>query len=78
MRLFEGISKIEKSPSLQEALFSTHFDATILLCDIPIRSYEMMNITKYDVIQNNFTEICAVKGYNLCVFLWVNQEENVP
>ncbi len=29
----------------------------LLLCDIPIKSYKMLNIAMYDTIQNNFTEI---------------------
>ena len=47
----------------------------LLLCDIPIKSCKMLNIAMYDVIQNNFTEIWAVKDYNLCVLIWANQEE---
>ena len=31
-----------------------------LLCDIPTKSYEMLNIAMYNIIQNNFTEIWAV------------------
>ena len=50
----------------------------LLVCDIPIKSYEMLNIGIYDVVQNNFTEIRAVKDFHLCVLLWVEQEENIP
>ena len=38
-----------------------------LLCDIPIKSYTILNITMYDIIQNNFTQTWALKDYNLCV-----------
>ena len=38
----------------------------------------MLNITMYDIIKNNFTEIWPVKDCNLCVLLWANQEENAP
>ena len=37
----------------------------LLLCDIPIKSYEMLSIAIYDIIQNNFTEVWAVKDCNL-------------
>ncbi len=47
----------------------------LLLCYIPIKSYEMLNLKMDDIIQNNFTEICAVKDYNLCTLLWTNQEQ---
>ena len=50
----------------------------ILLCDIPIKSYVMLNVAMYDVIQNISAEIWAVKDCNLCVLLWASQEENVP
>ncbi len=43
------------------------------------KRYEILNIAMYDIIQNNFTEIWAVKDCNLLrVLLWVNQEANVP
>ena len=42
------------------------------------QTYEMLNIAMYDVVQNNFTEIWAVKDCNLCVLLWAKQEENIP
>ena len=38
----------------------------------------MLNSSMYDIIQNNFTDILAVKDCNLCVHLWANQEENGP
>ena len=47
-----------------------------LLYDFSIKSYSMLNIAMYDIIQNNFTEIWAVKDCNFCVLLWANQEEN--
>ncbi len=34
------------------------------LCDIPIKIYGMLNIARYDIIQNNFTEIWADKDCN--------------
>ncbi len=38
-----------------------------LLSDFPIKSYGMLNIIVYDIIQNNFTEIWAVKRlYFMC------------
>ncbi len=49
----------------------------LLLCDIPIKSYEMLSIAIYDIIQNNFTEVWAVKDSDLCVLLWANEEANV-
>ncbi len=49
-----------------------------LLYDYLIKSYVMLNIAMYWIIQNNFTEILVVKDCNLCVILWANQEENVP
>ena len=48
----------------------------LLLCDIPVKI--MLNIAKYDIIQNNFTEIWALKDFNLCVLPWAKQEEDVP
>ena len=50
----------------------------LLLYDIPIKSYEMLNIAMYDVIENILSEIWAVKDCNFCVLLWANQEEIVP
>ena len=38
----------------------------------------MLNIAMYDIIQNNFTEIWALKVCNLCVVLWDNEEANAP
>ncbi len=55
MRLFEGRIKIEKS-ALLLSLFSTHFDAKMISL---LHSYKMLNITMYDTIENNFTEIWA-------------------
>ena len=49
----------------------------LLLSDIPIKRYKMLNSAMYDVIPNSFTEIWALKDCNLCVLLWTNQEENV-
>ncbi len=49
-----------------------------LLYDIPIQSYEMLNIVMYDIIWNNYMEIWALKDCNLCILLWANQEANVP
>ena len=45
----------------------------LLFCNIPSKSYEMLNIPMHDIIQNNFTEIWAVKECNLCVLLWDNK-----
>ncbi len=50
----------------------------IFLCDISIKSYKMLNIAMSEIIQNNFTEISAIKDCNLCVLLWATQEANVP
>ena len=50
----------------------------LLLCDTRIKIYKMLYLTMYNVIQNNFTQIWAIKNCNLCVLLWVNQKENVP
>ncbi len=36
-----------------------------LLCDIPIKSYKILNIAMYNIMQHNFTEIWAVK--DLCL-----------
>ena len=33
----------------------------LLLSDIPIKSYKMLNFVMYDIIPNNFTEIWALK-----------------
>ena len=37
----------------------------------------MLNIPVHDIIQNNITEIWAVKDCKLCVLPWANQEANV-
>ena len=78
MRLFEGIVKIEKKVLHCNKHYFLHSLKQIwLLCDIPIKIYDVLNITKYDVIQNNFTEIWTVKDCNMCVLLSVDREENV-
>ena len=59
-------------------LFSIHFDVKWLLGDNLIKSYEMLNIAVYDIIQNNFyTEIGTPKDCNLCVPIWANPKANI-
>ena len=38
----------------------------LLLYDIPIKSYNMLNIDMFDSVQNNFAEIWTLKDCNLC------------
>ncbi len=49
-----------------------------LFYDIPIKSYNMLNIIMHDIIENNFIEIWGQKDCNLCIILWASQEANVP
>ena len=63
--------KIEESTSLQKSLFPKQCDAKWLLCNTCIR-IRSLNITMYDIIQNNFTEIWAVIDYN--VLRWVGHQ----
>ncbi len=37
-----------------------------------------MNIAMYDIIQNNLSEMWALKDCDLCVLLWANHEANIP
>ena len=43
----------------------------------PSKEFGNVERHKCDIIQNNFTEIWAVKDCSLCVLLWVNQVEYV-
>ncbi len=70
-----GVSKLGKVLCCSKLYFLHILMQKWLLCDDPVKSYEMFNIAMYDVFQNNFTKIWAVKD---CVLLWGNQEENVP
>ncbi len=74
MKLFEGTIKIEK----KNHLIAIYIIFYTFWCkndyDIPIKSYKMLNITI--IIQNYFTEIWAVKDYNICVLLRTHQTAN--
>ncbi len=60
------VSKVRKVFHCNKHYFLHIWCKKWLLCDIPIKSYKMLNIPMY-IIQNNFTEIWAVKDCNLCV-----------
>ncbi len=51
MRHFEGSIKML---NCTEHFFLHILIEQWLLCDIPIKSYKMLNIAMYDIIQNNF------------------------
>ncbi len=72
-----GVSKVRKVFCCNKHYFLHILMQKWLLCDIPIKSYKMLNITMYNIIQNNFTEKWAVKDFFVCVLLWANQEANV-
>ena len=51
-----------------------------LLCDVPSKSYELLNITMYGTHSNNFTEIWDV---NILIYPYfyhtgANQKASVP
>ncbi len=71
--LWGEYQKLRKVLHCNQTYFLHRLMQKWLLCDIPIKTYEMLDITMYDVIQNNFTEIWAVKDSNLCVLLYMGQ-----
>ena len=55
MRLFGGVLNLRKVFQCNKHYFLHILVQKWLLCDISIKSYEMLNIAMYDIIQNNFT-----------------------
>ncbi len=76
MRLFEGSIKIEKVLHYNERYFVHILMQNCYM--IFISKLQNVENYKYEIIQNNFTEIRAVKDGNFCVFLRASQVENVP
>ena len=49
----------------------------LLLYDIPIKSYNMLNIDMFDSVQNNFAEIWALKEIYVQPYGKI-KKQNVP
>ncbi len=56
-----GVSKLRKVLHFNKHYFLHILMQKWLLYDFSVKSYGMLNITKYDIIQNNLTQIWPVK-----------------